>query len=97
MLLWIWWLSSLLRLALQQVANLHIHLYKLFPAQLLRIVHLVLPVDPANIWTGLVNQAALVGITVMPASPIPPVQVPCLFRQVHIAATKPALRTGKRR
>jgi hypothetical protein len=47
---------------------------------------MILPVDPADIRPGLVDQAVLVGITVMPASSIPPIQILRLFRQMHIAA-----------
>lgn len=86
--------SSVLRL-LEQLANLRIRFYERLPTEPLRIVHAVLPVDPADIRPGLVDQALLVGITVMPTSSVTPIQVLRLFRQMHIAAAQPALRTWK--
>lgn len=81
---------------LQHSTNLDIRLNKFFPTVLLRIMHPVLPVYPADIWAGFINQAVPVSITVVPTSPVPPIQIPGLLRQIYIAATKPTLRTGKR-
>lgn len=72
---------------LQHSTSLDIRLNKFLPTVPLRIMHPVLPVYPADIWADLINQAVFVGITVVPTSSIPPIQIPSLLCQTYITAT----------
>ena len=82
--------------ALKYPTHLDIHFNKRVPAVPIGIIHLVLLVYPADIWTGVIDQTVLVGIAIMPTRSITPIQMLSLFRQMHIAAAQAALCAGKR-